>query len=89
MAEPYSLKAEDFKERKRWIIGTPDDAVEWIENMQQETGGFGGVMLSAHEWMTTPTIKRSMELFARYVIPHFRGHVRPLKSAWNPNGQAS
>ena len=28
-------------------------------------------MLSTHEWADSAKIKRSLELFARYVIPHF------------------
>jgi len=32
---------------------------------------FGGVMLATHQWASTGKMKRSLELFARYVIPHF------------------
>jgi limonene 1,2-monooxygenase len=79
-------------DRRDWIIGTPDDAIAHIERMQQETGGFGGLMLATHEWVGTDKMRRSYELFARYVMPHFRGHNAGYQDEWrriqvaNPNG---
>lgn len=55
------------------VIGTPDDAIAAIEHVQAETGGFGCVMLMAHDWANTRATEQSYELFARYVIPHFQG----------------
>ncbi len=66
----------------RWIIGTPDDAIKEIEAINREANGIGGIMMTTHEWMPQQKIKYSMELFARYVIPHFRGHTNELKSSW-------
>jgi limonene 1,2-monooxygenase len=66
----------------RWIIGTPDDAIEQIEAVKKESGGIGGIMITTHEWLPHLKIKYSMELFARYVMPHFRGHVQDLQRAW-------
>ena len=69
-------------DRRDWIIGTPEDAIAHIERMQTETGGFGGLMLATHEWAATDKLRRSYELFARYVIPHFRGHTLGYKDEW-------
>ena len=69
-------------DRRDWIIGTPDDAIAQIERMQAETGGFGGLMLTTHEWVGTEKMRRSYELFARYVIPHFRGHAAGYQDEW-------
>jgi limonene 1,2-monooxygenase len=69
-------------ERRDWIIGTPDDAIAAIERLQAETGGFGGLLLTTHEWTGTQNIRRSMELFARYVMPHFRGHTSGYQDEW-------
>ena len=74
--------AESCIDRRDWIVGTPEDAIAWIENKQAETGGFGGLMLTTHEWTDTPRLRRSLELFARYVIPHFRGHTRTYLDEW-------
>ena len=51
------------------IIGTPDDAVQQILRLQEQTGGFGTYMLMGHEWANPEATKRSYELFAEYVIP--------------------
>ena len=69
-------------DRRGWIVGTPDDAIVAIEQMQEETGGFGGLMLTTHEWTSPEKIRRSLELFARHVIPHFKGFTRVFHDEW-------
>ena len=76
------ITARSGADRRDWIIGTPADAIAQIERMQVETGGFGGLMLTSHEWTSSEKIRRSMELFARYVMPHFRGHTRGYQDEW-------
>ena len=58
-------------ERRDWVVGTPDDAIAWIEQKIADNGMFGGIMLATHQWASSDKMKRSLELFARYVIPHF------------------
>ena len=60
-------------ENKRAVIGTPDDAIAAIERAQDGAGGFGVVLLMAHDWADWEATNRSYELFARYVMPHFTG----------------
>jgi len=57
------------------IVGTPDDAIAKIKELQQATGGFGGILGLAHEWTTREKALHSYELFARYVAPQFQGPV--------------
>ncbi|HKN13029.1 MAG TPA: LLM class flavin-dependent oxidoreductase [Candidatus Binatus sp.] len=57
------------------IVGTPDDAIARIKELQQATGGFGGILGLAHEWTTREKTLHSYELFARYVAPQFQGQV--------------
>lgn len=76
------ITARSGADRRDWIIGTPDDAIAHIERMQAETGGFGGLMLATHEWAVTDKLRRSYELFARYVMPHFRGHTAGYQDEW-------
>ena len=57
------------------IIGTPDDAIAVIEGLQENSGGFGGLMMLAHEWADREGIRRSYELFARYVAPRFQSQL--------------
>jgi limonene 1,2-monooxygenase len=69
-------------DRRDWIVGTPEDAIAQIERMQKETGGFGGLMLTTHEWVGTEKMRHSYELFARYVMPYFRGHTAGYQDEW-------
>ena len=82
------ITARSGADRRDWIIGTPDDAIAQIERMQTETGGFGGLMLTTHEWASTEKLRHSYELFARYVMPHFRGHTQGYRDEWQRIQQA-
>jgi limonene 1,2-monooxygenase len=56
------------------VIGTPDDAIAQIERLiDQSGGGFGTYLNMAHEWADTAATRKSYELMARYVFPHFQG----------------
>lgn len=54
------------------VIGTPDDAIRYIERLLEGTGGFGSLMQLAHNWADWEATKRNYELIARYVMPHFQ-----------------
>jgi limonene 1,2-monooxygenase len=54
------------------VVGTPDDAIERIELLQKESGGFGAFLLFAHNWANTAATNLSYELSARYVMPRFQ-----------------
>jgi limonene 1,2-monooxygenase len=62
---------EAINEGGRGAIGTPDDALRVLENYWTKTGGFGCIVLLAHDWADWEATKRSYELFARYVLPRF------------------
>ncbi len=74
---------ESVADARDWVIGTPDDAIAWIEGKLAETGGFGGVMLTANEWTSPEKTSRSIEMFARYVMPRFKGHTATLTEEWH------
>jgi limonene 1,2-monooxygenase len=58
------------------VIGTPDRAVARIQELvEQSNGGFGTFLLMAHEWADREATRKSYELFARYVAPHFTGQL--------------
>ena len=40
-----------------------------LENYWTKTGGFGCIVLLAHDWADWEATRRSYELFARYVLP--------------------
>ena len=74
---------ESIVDARDWVVGTPDDAIRWIEGKIKETGGFGGVMLTANAWTSFEKISRSVEMFARYVMPRFKGHTATLVQEWD------
>lgn len=81
--QPLSeVTARSAAERRQWIIGTPEDAIDAIDALQEDTGGFGGLLLTTHEWASPEKLRRSLELFARHVIPHFKGFTRGLHDEW-------
>jgi limonene 1,2-monooxygenase len=61
--------AEAIVASGRAVIGTPDDAIAMIERLQKKTGGFGTMLLLAHNWADFERTKHSYELFARHVLP--------------------
>ena len=63
------------------IIGTPAMAVDQIQRLIDQSGGFGTYLLMAHEWADREATLHSYELFAREVIPHFKGTLRSLESS--------
>jgi limonene 1,2-monooxygenase len=61
-------------------IGSPEDCVRHFERLWQgSNGGFGGVLLLAHNWADWAATKRSYELMARYVHPHFQRDANALR----------
>jgi limonene 1,2-monooxygenase len=68
VADPYTF----FTESGAACIGTPDDAIAYIEQLLKGTGGFGGILELAHNWADWGATKRHYELMARYVHPHFQ-----------------
>tara|TARA_B100000686_G_scaffold344527_1_gene427323 strand:+ start:55 stop:1233 length:1179 start_codon:yes stop_codon:yes gene_type:complete len=55
-----------------WCVGTPDDLIEHIKSVSDDSGGYGGTLLWAHEWASRKDTLDSYELIARYVFPEFQ-----------------
>jgi limonene 1,2-monooxygenase len=55
------------------VVGTPDDAIARIERLYEKQGEFGCLLLQVTNWADWPATKRSFELYAHHVIPHFAG----------------
>lgn len=60
----------------RAVIGTPDDAIAMIERLQAKQGEFGVILFQSHNWADWEATKKSYELYARFVMPHFAGTNR-------------
>jgi alkanesulfonate monooxygenase SsuD/methylene tetrahydromethanopterin reductase-like flavin-dependent oxidoreductase (luciferase family) len=79
-APQFCPLGDTLRERINWVnetgvgvIGTPDDAIAQIENLQKQSGGAGTYLMMAHDWANWENTKKHYELFARYVIPNFQG----------------
>jgi limonene 1,2-monooxygenase len=55
------------------VIGTPDDAIEQIKRLHEQTGGFGSYLVIANDWANPENTKHSYDLIARHVFPAFQG----------------
>jgi limonene 1,2-monooxygenase len=56
-------------------VGTPEDTVEFIQRLQEQTGGFGCLLLQSHDWADPEATRRSLDLFITEVAPHFQGSL--------------
>ena len=79
-APQFCPLGDTLRERINWVnetgvgvIGTPDDAIAQIENLQKQSGGAGTYLMMAHDWANWENTKKHYDLFARYVIPNFQG----------------
>ena len=67
--------AEAYAESGQAVIGTPDDAIAYIEGLLDQSGGFGTFLLLGHDWAAPDRTLNSYRLFAREVVPHFTGQL--------------
>jgi limonene 1,2-monooxygenase len=54
------------------VIGTADDAIQQIQRLQEQSGGFGSFLQLAHNWADWEQTQKSYQLFARHVTPCFQ-----------------
>ena len=81
---PEDKVIDEMVETHSWCVGTPDDLIEHILRLDEESGGFGKILVQATEWATRDQVLHSYELIARYVMPRFQGSVASLveSNAW-------
>ena len=73
---------EWFVENRYGVCGTPDDAIALIERLFEKQGTFGAFLHQAHNWADFAATKRSYELYARYVMPHFSRANAPRAASY-------
>lgn len=70
----------DFVNTGLGVVGTPEMMIEQIhELLEQSNGGFGAYLTLAHNWANPEATKKSFELFAREVMPHFQSSGSKLQ----------
>ena len=63
------------------VIGTPETARAQVQRLWDQSKGFGWMLQMGHEWANPAATRRSAELFAAEVIPHFQGQAQPTLDA--------
>jgi limonene 1,2-monooxygenase len=58
-----------------WFVGTPDDCIKGIKQLEEKSGGYGGFLVQTVDWAPRDKMLHSYELLARYVMPQFQGSV--------------
>jgi len=58
-------------ETGRIVCSKLDDAIIQIVKFYGKQGEFGCFLQAAHNWADFEAAKKSYELYARYVVPHF------------------
>lgn len=61
------------------VVGTPDTAIKVIRKLAERTGGFGSFVMTQADFANFEARKKGLELFARYVVPEFRGQLDSLR----------
>jgi limonene 1,2-monooxygenase len=64
-------------------IGTPEDAIAYIDRLMKGSGGFGVICELAHNWADWEATKRSYELMARFVHPRFQQSRELLQGSYD------
>jgi len=73
------------------VVGTPDDVIDFVDHLiEQSDGGFGTLLVQAHEWANPQATHRSYELLAEHVFPRYQGSaLGPLTSrSWVMSNRA-
>lgn len=71
--EDEAIEMTAFADGATAVIGTPDDLVKRLRDLQQLTGGFGTVVGFVHDWASRENTRKSWDLVARYVVPEMNG----------------
>jgi limonene 1,2-monooxygenase len=97
-APQFHPLGDTLEERVAWVnesgvgvIGTPEDAINKIDQLfKQSNGGFGCYLMMAHDWVRPDASARHYELFAQHVMPRFQGSAdralaaeRYARSRWD------
>ncbi len=76
-------RPEECVARGGAVIGTPDDLIEYLERLLEESGGYGGFLGATLGLANRDKTLKSYELWARWVAPHFQGQFQTMKENWD------
>jgi limonene 1,2-monooxygenase len=72
---------EEYANTGNCCIGTPEECIDYIQDLLDRSGGFGTFLLLGHDWARPEATYQSYELFARRVIPHFKGQLQSTQAS--------
>jgi alkanesulfonate monooxygenase SsuD/methylene tetrahydromethanopterin reductase-like flavin-dependent oxidoreductase (luciferase family) len=55
-----------------WLVGSPDDVVERINELYDHVGGFGVLLVMGHEWKPKDKWVHCMKLLVEEVMPRLK-----------------
>jgi limonene 1,2-monooxygenase len=79
----YDSFVDFANESGRMVIGTPDMAIAQLERLREKTGGFGAYLFLGADLADWQATKRSYELFAEYVMPHFQDQLAAPRASYD------
>ena len=68
-----NIDLEYMADNVQWIVGNPQECVDAIHKVYEAVGGFGTLMINNRDWVQRDKKLRSLEMFARYVMPRVEG----------------
>jgi alkanesulfonate monooxygenase SsuD/methylene tetrahydromethanopterin reductase-like flavin-dependent oxidoreductase (luciferase family) len=68
-AMPDEAVTVDYAVKKLAIVGDVDECIRRLQEVWEETGGFGTLLMIAHDWDDKAKWTRSMELLIKEVVP--------------------
>ena len=66
---PDSEVTPEFVARNLCVIGSVDDCLEQLEGLWDLTGGFGKLLMVAHDWDDKVKWQNSMKRLAQEIVP--------------------
>jgi alkanesulfonate monooxygenase SsuD/methylene tetrahydromethanopterin reductase-like flavin-dependent oxidoreductase (luciferase family) len=76
-------RVRGYNEAQRGSIGTPQMAIDLIERLKEQSGGFGTFLIRLGDAVSYKDRLASLELFAHEVMPHFQGSTKRPTEAWD------
>ena len=63
------------------VIGTPDDLIERVLEMEKVTGGYGAAIGFVNDFASPANTMKSWDMVARYVIPEVTGQLDSMRES--------
>jgi limonene 1,2-monooxygenase len=69
---PQDAVTVEYLMDNRWVVGDPEHCLRKIREAYDYVGGFGTLLQLTQDWDPAEKGLKSMELFAKYVVPELK-----------------